>query len=109
VQQAPLVAALEGVAREFRSAGEVAGYGIDCMVEYVVKQERAANWSPFRRPAPRARIAPYFGGEGTNRFAVINDQRRFLRGWITSQHLYAVARRELAALRSAAFAAEGLA
>jgi hypothetical protein len=109
VQQAPLVAALEDVAREFRSAGDVAAYGIDRMVEYVVKQERAATWMPFRRPAPLARMAPYFGGEGANRFAVINDQRRFLRGWITRQHLYAVARRELAALSGAAFAAEGLA
>jgi hypothetical protein len=40
---------------------------------------------------------------------VVNDQRRFLRDWIARQHLYAIARRELADLRSAAFAAEGLA
>jgi hypothetical protein len=113
VEQAPLVTALEGVAREFRSPGEVAGYGVDSMVEYVVRQERAANWMPFSvfgsKRTTGGRLPPYFGQESTNRFAVVNDQRRFLRGWISRQHVYALARREIAVLRAAAFAAEGLA
>jgi hypothetical protein len=40
---------------------------------------------------------------------VLNDQRRFLRSWIGRQHVYALARREIAERRAAAFAAEGLA
>jgi hypothetical protein len=109
VEQAPVVAALEGVAREFRSPGDVAGYGVDRLVEHVVRQERAATWMPFDRPPRPARLAPYFGTEGTNMFAEIGDQRRFLRSWINRQHLFAVARREIATLRGTAFAAEGLA
>ena len=72
-------------------------------------QARSAAWRPFGRPPSHARLPPYWGEEGANRFRVANDQRRFLREWVKRQHLYAVARRELAALRSAAFAAEGLA
>jgi hypothetical protein len=109
VEQAPLVAALEGVAREFRGSGEVAGYGVDSMVAYVARQERAATWVPFGRPPRPARLKPYFGSEGTNLFAEFGEQRRFLRSWITRQHAYAVARREIAARRAVAFAAEGLA
>jgi hypothetical protein len=40
---------------------------------------------------------------------VISDQRRFLRSWLDRNHLLAMARREIAARRNAAFAAEGLA
>jgi hypothetical protein len=109
VEQAPLVAALEGVAREFRSHGEVAGYGVDRMVEHVARQERAASFSPFGRPPRPARLPPYFGTEGAKQFRVLNDQRRFLRSWVSRQHFYAIARREIAELRAAAFAAEGLA
>ena len=109
VEQRPLVAALEGVALEYRTQGEVAGYGVDRLVDHVVRQERAATWMPFGRPPRHARLAPHFGTEGANRFAVLNDQRRFLRSWISRQHVYALARREIAARRAAAFAAEGLA
>ena len=109
IDQAALVAALEGVALEYRTAGEVAGYGVDRLVDHVVRQERAATWMPFGRPPRPARLKPYFGLEGANRFAVLNDQRRFLRSWISRQHVYALARREIAERRAAAFAAEGLA
>ena len=109
VEQTRLVAALESVALEYRTQSEVAGYGVDRLVDHVVRQERATTWIPFGRPPRLARLAPYFGAEGTNRFAVLNDQRRFLRSWISRQHVYALARREIAARRAAAFAAEGLA
>jgi hypothetical protein len=109
IDQAALVAALEGVALEYRTQGEVAGYGVDRLVDHVVRQERAATWIPFGRPPRPARLKPYFGVEGANRFAVLNDQRRFLRSWISRQHVYALARREIAERRAAAFAAEGLA
>ena len=109
VDPKPLVDALEGVAHEFRDRGEVAGYGVDRMVDHVARQERSATWTPFSRPAKPARLAPYFGTEGTNQFAVINDQKRYLRGWIDRQHVYTLARREIADRRAAAFAAEGLA
>ena len=94
---------------EHRSRAEVAGYGVDRLVDHVVRQERAATWMPFGRPPRPARLKPYFGLEGANRFAVLNDQRRFLRSWISRQHVYALARREIAERRAAAFAAEGLA
>jgi hypothetical protein len=109
IDQAALVEALEEVAAEHRSSAEVAGYGVDRLVDHVVRQERAATWMPFGRPPRPARLKPYFGLEGTNRFAVLNDQRRFLRSWISRQHVYARARREIAERRAAAFAAEGLA
>jgi hypothetical protein len=109
VEQRPLVAALEGVALEYRTQDEVAGYGVGRLVDHVVRQERAATWMPFGRPPRPARLKPYFGQEGANRFAVLNDQRRFLRSWISRQHVYALACREIAARRAAAFAAEGLA
>jgi hypothetical protein len=109
IDQAALVAALEGVALEYRTQGEVAGYGVDRLVDHVVRQERAATWMPFGRPPRPARLKPYFGVEGANRFAVLNDQRRFLRSWISRQHVFALARREIAERRAAAFAAEGLA
>jgi hypothetical protein len=109
IDQVALVDALEAVALERRSQGEVAAYGVDSLVAYVVQQERAATWMPFGRPPRPARLKPYFGPEGTNRFALLNDQRRFIRSWINRQHVYALARREIAKLRAAAFAAEGLA
>ena len=97
------------VALEYRTQGEVAAYGVDSLVAYVVQQERAATWMPFGRPPRPARLKPYFGPEGANRFAVLNDQRRFIRSWISRQHVYALARRQIAERRAAAFAAEGLA
>jgi hypothetical protein len=109
LEQMPLVAALEDVALEHRTPGEVASYGVDRLVDHVVRQERTATWVPFGRPPRPARLAPHFGTEGANRFAVLNDQRRFLRSWISRQHVYALARREIAERRAAAFAAEGLA
>ena len=108
IDQAALVEALGGIALAYRTQGEVAAYGVDSLVAYVVQQERAARM-PFGRPPRPARLKPYFGPEGANRFAVLNDQRRFLRSWISRQHVYALARREIAARRAAAFAAEGLA
>ena len=108
IDQPALVAALEPVASEHRSRAEVAGYGVDRLVDHVVRQERAATWIPFGRPPRPARLKPYFGLEGANRFGVLNDQRRFLRSWISRQHVYALARREIAERRAAAFAAEGL-
>jgi hypothetical protein len=107
--QAPLVAALEGAARQFRSAGEVAGYEVDWMVSYAAAHARNATWQPFARAARHAHLAPFWGEEGANRFRVCDDQCGFLRGWIARQHRYVIAAGELATLRSAAFAAEGLA
>ena len=66
IDQAALVAALEAVACEHRSRAEVAGYGVDRLVDHVVRQERAATWMPFGRPAPRAILPPYFGDEAAN-------------------------------------------
>jgi hypothetical protein len=109
IDRAALVDALEAVASEHRSRAEVAGYGVDRLVDHVVRRERAAPCMPFGRPPRLARLKPYFGLEGANRFAVLNDQRRFLRSWISRQHVYALARREIAERRAAAFAAEGLA
>ena len=97
------------VALEYRTQAEVAAYGVGSLVAYVVQQERAATWMPFSRPPYPARLKPYFGTEGANRFALLNDQRRFIRSWIGRQHVYALARREIANRRAAAFAAEGLA
>jgi hypothetical protein len=105
IDQAALVAALEAVAWEQRSRAEVAAYGVDSMVDYVVRQERAATWIPFGRAAPQAILPPYFGAEGINFFAVMGDQRRFLRGWIRRNHLFAVARHEIARRREVAFTA----
>src|SRR5690606_32349746 len=47
IDQAALVAALEGVALEYRTQVEVAAYAVDSLVAYVVQQERAATWMPF--------------------------------------------------------------
>jgi hypothetical protein len=109
VEQRFLVAALEGVALEYRTQGEVAAYGVDRMVDHVVMQERAATWIPFGRPPRHARLTPCFGDEGASLLAEFRKQKNFLRGWISRQHVYTLARREIAALRAAAFAAEGLA
>jgi len=109
IDQVALVAALEAVACEHRSRVEVAGYGVDAMVGYVVSKERAATWTPFSRPPRHARLAPFFGEEGASLLDELRKQKNFLRGWIRRQHAYTLARREIAALRAAAFAAEGLA
>jgi hypothetical protein len=108
IDQAALVAALESVACEHRTRAEVAAYGIDALVDYVVSKEHAATWMLFGRPPRHARLAPCFGEEGASLLAELRKQKNFLRGWISRQHLYTLARREIAALRAAAFAAEGL-
>jgi hypothetical protein len=107
--QAALVAALEAVADEHRSRAEVAAYSVDAMVDYVISKERAATWMPFGRPAPKAILPPYFGGEAANLFREVNRQKHFLRDWLRRNHLYAVARHEIASRRAAAFEAAGLA
>jgi hypothetical protein len=109
VDQTTLVAALEAVACEHRSRAEVADYGVDRLVDHVVKQEKAATWSPFGRPAPKAILPPYFGEEAANLFREVNRQRHFLRDWLQRNCLYAIARHEIASRRAAAFAAAGLA
>ena len=108
VDQAALVAALEAVAGEHRSRAEVAGYGIDRMVDHVVRQERAATWMPFGRPA-KAILPPYFDDEAANLFREVNRQKQFLRDWLRRNYLYAIARHEIASRRAAAFEAAGLA
>ena len=109
LDQAALVAALENVALEYRTEGEVAAYGVGSMVAYVVQQERAATWMPFGRLPRPARLMPYFGPEGSSLLGEVRKQKNFLRSWISRQHVYALARREIATRRAAAFAAEGLA
>jgi hypothetical protein len=109
IDQAALVAALEAVACEHRSRAEVAAYGVNAMVDYVVRQERAATWMPFGRPAPKAILPPYFGDEARNLFREVNRQRYFLRDWLRRNHLYAIARHTIAVRREAAFAEAGLA
>ena len=109
IDQAALVEALEGIALEYRTQGEVATYGVDRLVAYVVQQERAATWMPFGRPPRPARLKPYFGPEGSSLLGEFRKQKAFLRGWMSRQHVYALARREIANRRAAAFAAEGLA
>jgi hypothetical protein len=109
IDQTTLVAALEAVACEHRSRAEVTGYGLDRLVDHVVKQEKAATWSPFGQPAPKAILPPYFGEEAANLFREVNRQRHFLRDWLRRNCLYAIARHEIAARRAAAFAEAGLA
>jgi hypothetical protein len=109
IDQAALVGALEAVACEHRSRAEVAAYGVDAMVNYVVSKERAATWIPFGRPPRHARLAPCFGGQGASLLDELRKQKNFLRGWISQQHVFNLARREIETLRAAAFAAEGLA
>jgi len=109
VDQAALVAALEAVAGEHRRHAEVSGYGVDAMVGYVVSKERTAIWIPFGRPTPKGILPPYFGGEAANLFREVNRQKHFLRDWLRRNHLYAVARHEIASRRAAAFEAAGLA
>jgi hypothetical protein len=109
IDQATLVAALEAVACEHRSRAEVTGYGVDRLVDHVVKQERAATRIPFGRPAAKGILPPYFGDEAPNLFREVNRQRYFLRDWLQRNCLYAVARHEIAARRAVAFAAAGLA
>jgi hypothetical protein len=98
-----------GTRAQHRSLAEVAAYGVDCLVDYVVSKERAATWMPFGRPPCHARLAPCFGEEGSSLLAELRKQKDFLRGWISRQHVYTLARREITALRAAAFVAEGLA
>jgi hypothetical protein len=110
IDQAALVAALESVALEHRSRIEVTGYGVDRLVDHVARRERVATYIRFSPTAPRqSTLPPYFGTEGTNKFAVIGDQRRALHSWLHRNHLFAQARREIAARRKAEFAAAGLA
>jgi hypothetical protein len=109
IDQATLVAALEAVACEHRSRAEVAGYGVDRLVDHVVREGRAATCMPFVRSAPKAALPPYFGEEARNLFRQVNRQRHFLRDWLRRNYLCAIARHEIAARRAAAFAAEGLA
>jgi hypothetical protein len=109
IDQAALVAALEAVAGEHRSRAEVAGYGVDRLVDHVVRQERAATWMPFGRPAPKGILPPYFGEEAANLFREVNRQRRSLKEWLRRNYLYAIARHTIAARREAAFAEAGLA
>jgi hypothetical protein len=97
------------VAGEYRSRAEIAAYGVASMVDYVVSKERAATWMPFGQPPRQARLAPCFGEEGASLLDELRKQKNFLRGWISRQHVYSLARREIATLRAAAFAAEGLA
>jgi hypothetical protein len=108
IDQAALVAALEAVACEHRSRAEVAGYGVDRLVDHVVRQECAAAWMLFGRPA-KGILSPYFGEEAPNLFREANRQRRFLKDWLRRNYLYAIARHEIASRRAAAFAAAGLA
>jgi hypothetical protein len=109
IDQAVLVTALEAVACEHRSRAEVAGYGVDRLVDHVVRQERAATWMPFGRPAPKGILPPYFGEEAANLFREVNRQRRSLKEWLRRNYLYAIARHTIAARREAAFAEAGLA
>jgi hypothetical protein len=110
IGQTALVEALETVALKYRSQAEVAGYGVDRLVDHVVRQKRAATYVPLGRNAQlRAILPPYFGGEAANQFHEVNRQRRFQRDWLQRNCLYAIARREIAARRAAAFQAAGLA
>lgn len=109
IDQVALVAALEAIACEHRSRAEVVGYGCDRLVDHVVRQERAATWIPFGRPASKAILPPYFGEEAPNLFREVNRQRHFLKDWLRRNHLYAIARHAIAARREAAFAEAGLA
>ena len=110
IDQAALVEALEAVALEHRSQAEVAGYGVDRLVDHVVRRERAATYVPFGRNAQlRAILPPYFGEEAPNLFREVNRQRHFLRDWLQRNCLYAIARHEIASRRATAFAAAGLA
>jgi hypothetical protein len=56
----------------------------------------------------QAVLPPYFGEEGANLLDELRAQKRFLRDWLAEQHVYILARREIAFLRKAAFVAEGL-
>jgi hypothetical protein len=108
--QAALVAALERVAFAYRSPAEVASYGVDRLVDYLVGQARAATYVPFgRRSARDDVLPPYFGQEAENKFREVNNQRRAVVDWIRRNYQFALARMEIAARRQAAFAAEGLA
>jgi hypothetical protein len=109
IDQSALVTALETVASEHRSPAEVAGYGLDRLVDHVVRHERAATWIPSGRTTPKAVLPPYFGEEAPNLFREVDRQRCFLRDWLRRNCLRAIARREIASRRAAAFAAAGLA
>jgi hypothetical protein len=107
IDQAALVAALEAVAGEHRSCSDVAAYGVDRLVDHVVRRKRAAG--TMSRKVPDRTLPPCFGDEASNLFREANRQRFFLRDWLCRNHLRAVARQEIAARRAAAFAAAGLA
>jgi hypothetical protein len=109
IHQAALVTALERVALEYRNPPEVASYGVDRLLDYIVAQERAARYVPFGRRSAQDVLPPYFGQEAENRFREVNNQRRTVVEWIRRNYRFALARVEIAARRQAAFAAEGLA
>ena len=108
IDQARLVEALEAVARTYRSHVEVAGYGVDRLVDHVVRQERAATYVPFGRPPRPAVLPPHFGTEADNRFREANNQRRAVKDWLRRNHLFILARHEIARRRNVEFAAAGL-
>jgi hypothetical protein len=105
IDQAKLTEALEAVARERRNRAEVAGYGVDRIVDHVVRKERASPPEIFV-PAPQETLPPYFGTEGANAWLVTQDQHRFVREWLRRNLGIAVARRKFGARRDAALAAE---
>jgi hypothetical protein len=78
------------------------------MVDYVVNQEALDAGKSHRQTAPKGILPPYFGREAENRFREVNRQRAFLRGWLHQNWTFAIARREIADRRAAAFAAAGL-
>jgi hypothetical protein len=107
IDQTALVAALEGIALAHRNRIEVSGYGVDRLVDHLVGRARAAGWRPRRRNAAEAVLPSWFGGDAENRFREVNRQRQFLRDWLGRNLEHAVARREIAARREAAFASAG--
>ncbi len=108
IDHTALVDALEGIAHEHRSRVEVTGYGIDRLVDFVVERARSTDWKPRGRMAQDAVLPPWFGDEAENRFREVNRQRQHLQNWLRRNCTFAMARREIAARREAAFAAAGL-
>ena len=109
IDQAALVEALEEVAAEHRSSAEVAGYGVDRLVDHVVRQDAR---QPGCRSGDRRRRAccrPTSARKAPNRFREANRQRLFLKDWLRRNYLCAVARHEIASRSATAFAAAGLA
>ena len=109
IDQAALVAALEAVAREYRSRGR--GRGLRRRPPgRSRRQEGARGHLDAVRPAgAKSHPATLLRQEAPNLFREVNGQRQFLRGWIRRHHLFAIARHEIAVRREAAFAEAGLA